>query len=64
MVVDTEAPSAHSGGVSLFYLTVEHFSVESFQAHGVDIVRFQMVVGDRRWYIAGCYLDLDVALTI
>ena len=26
-VVATEAPSAHSGGIAVFYMTEEHFSV-------------------------------------
>ena len=51
--VATEAPSAHSGGVVLFYWLAEQFSVEAFQAHGANVVSFQMASGERWWYIVG-----------
>ena len=52
-VVATEALSAHSGDNALFYWKAEHFSVEAFQAHGENFVRFQLALGDRMWYIVG-----------
>ena len=63
-VVATEAPIAHSGGVSIFYRAAEHFSVEAIQTHRANVVRFQLAPGDRRWYIVGCYLAPDNASTI
>ena len=54
----------HIGGIDLFYRTTGHFSVEAFQAHGANVVRFQMASGDRRWYIVGCYLAPDNASAI
>ena len=50
----TEAPSAHSGGIAIFYRTADHFSVEAFQVHGANVVSFQLESGDRQWYIVGC----------
>ena len=31
---------------------------------GANVVRFQMASGGQRWYIIGCYLAPDDALTI
>ena len=63
-VVDTEAPSAHSGGIAVFYRVEDHFFVEALQTYGANIVIFQMSSGDRQWYIVGCYLTLDNASSI
>ena len=49
-VVAMEEPREHSGGVAIFYRTVEHFSVEAFQAHGAKVISFQLVSGDRLHY--------------
>ena len=51
--ISMDAMSAHSIGVAIFYLTTDHFLVEAFQVHGVNIVSFQMTSRDRRWYILG-----------
>ena len=63
-VVDTEAPIAHSGGVSILYWTAKHFYLEEFQAYGENVVSSQLASGYRRWYIVGCYLAQDNASTI
>ena len=39
-VVATEAPSAHSGSVAIFYRAAEHFSVKALQTYGASTVRF------------------------
>ena len=38
--------------------------METFQSHGTDVISFQLVSGDRRWYIVGRYLVPDGASTI
>ena len=38
--------------------------MESFQIHGSNIVRLQLALGNRRWYIVGCYVAPEDALTI
>ena len=43
----TEAPSAHSDGVAVFYRVVENLSVEELQTYGAN------VLGDRRWFFVG-----------
>ena len=44
-VVASESPSAHSGGVAVFYRAAEHLSVEALQIYGVNVVRFQLALG-------------------
>ena len=55
-VVETDAPSQHHGGVSVFHRPAPHFAVEAVQKFGPNVIGFQMVMGARRWYIVGCYL--------
>ena len=63
-VVTWEAPSAHSGSVAVFYHTEEHLSVEALHLYGVNIINFQLALGDQQWYIMGCYLSPENSLTI
>ena len=63
-VVATDAPITHSVGVAIFYRTADHFSVEVFQSHRANVVSFQLVSGDRWWFIMGCYMAPDDASTI
>ena len=39
-VVATEAPSVHSGGVSVFYRTVDHLSIKGIHTYRANIVSF------------------------
>ena len=50
-VMNTEAPSAHSGGVAILYRAEEHFSIEALQTYGENVVSFHLASGDRRWCI-------------
>ena len=63
-MVASEAPSAHSSGIAVFYCAAEHFYVEALQLHGANVAIFQIVPGGQRWYIVGCYLVSDNASTI
>ena len=63
-VVAMVAPSAHSGGVAVFYRTAYHFLVEAFQAHGANAISLHLASGDRQWFIVGFYLAPDDYLTI
>ena len=56
MVVASESPSTHSGGIAVFYCAAEHFSVEALQLHGTNVASFQLASGIQKWYIVGCYL--------
>ena len=55
-VVAIELPSAHSGGVAIFYRVVELFSVEALQTYRANVVSFKLASGNMRWFIVGCYL--------
>ena len=52
----TAAPSAHRGGVTVFYHKAEHFATEELRLHGTNNLRFQLVTGRRRQHVAGCYI--------
>ena len=47
------APSAHSGGVVIFYHEAEHFSIEELRPHGLNVTSFQLVTGRWRWHVVG-----------
>ena len=38
--------------------------MEEIQTYTEKVVSFHLVLGDRRWFIVGCYLVPDNALTI
>ena len=63
-VVATDAPIRHRGGVAVFHQPAPHFSVEAVQQFGPKVIRFQLVTGERRWYIMVCYLAPDDTSTI
>ena len=52
-VAEIEAPSDHSNVIVVFYRAVRHFSVEALQTYEVNVVRFQLASGDRKWFIVG-----------
>ena len=64
IVVATDVPSQHRGGVEFFYRPAPHFLVEAVQQFGPNVVGFQLETGEPRWYIVGCYLAPDNTLTI
>ena len=64
IVVATDAPSRHRGGVAVFYRPSPLFAVEAVRQFGPNVVSFQLATGARRWYIIGCYLAPDYTSTI
>ena len=64
IVVATDAPRQHRGGVAVFYLPEPHFVVEAVQQFRTNVVVFHLATGERRWYIVVCYLARDDTLTI
>ena len=38
--------------------------MEALQTYGANVISFQLESGERRWFIAGCYLVPENALTI
>ena len=64
IVVITNAPSRHRGGVAMFHRPAPHFAVEAVQQFGPNVVGFQLATGERWWYVVVCYLAPDNTLTI
>ena len=60
----TEAPSAHGGGVDIFYREAEHSAIEELCLHGPNIIIFQMLRERQRWHVVGCYIAPSDASTI
>ena len=60
----TDAPSRHQGGVALFYRDSDLFQVEAYQNFGPNVISFQLVSGQRRWHVVGCYIPPTCTTTI
>ena len=63
-VVSMGTPIRHCGGVVVFYCVLPRFSVKALQKFGTNVVILLMVKGEQQWYIIGCYLFPNEALTI
>ena len=63
-VVKTDTLSRHRGGVVIFHRPAPHFAVEAARKYGPNMIGFQLVTGEWRWYIVGCYLTPDNTSTI
>ena len=55
-VMATEAPSAHRGGVTIFYRKVEHFSIKELRLQGLNVISFNLVTLWIQWHVLGCYI--------
>ena len=62
--VATDAPSRHRGGVAVFYRPSPQYAVKAIQKFGPNIFGFKLTMGERRWYIVGCYLSPEGTSTI
>ena len=63
-VVTTLAPIRNCSGVALFYHNSLTFAVKAIRQFGANIIAGQMEIGERRWYIVGCYLSPGNVTTI
>ncbi len=56
-VLSTKAPSKHQGGIALLWQP-EHkgFAVEATQVVTPNLITFQLVTGDKQYYVMGRYL--------
>ena len=54
-VIAKDTPSRQRDGVAVFYRESPRFTVDSIQNFGPDIASFQLVTGERQWFIIGCY---------
>ena len=55
--VSQKAPGG--GGVALLLCDSPHFQIKAHQSFGPHVLNFQMVTGQKRWFIVGCYVPLD-----
>ena len=60
----TEAPSAHRGGLAIFYCKEEHFAVEELSLHVPNVIRFKLMTGRWWWHVVGYYIAPSDASTI
>ena len=60
-IFTTDGPTRHRSGVAVFYRESLRFTVEAIQKFGPKVVRFQMMTGERQWYIIGCYFPPENA---
>ena len=63
-VVATPAPSQHQGGVAFLYRYYPAFAVKAIRQFGANGIAYQLVTGERRWYIDGCSLEPGDKTTI
>ena len=63
-VIALDAPNRHRGGIAIFYRSAPHFVVEAVAKIGPNVIGFQLVTGERRWYIVGVYLASEDTTTI
>jgi len=56
-VLSTKAPSKHKGGIALLWQPVqEGFEVEATRVVTPNLITFQLVTGDDRYYVMGKYI--------
>ena len=63
-VISTEVPSTHRGSVAIFYHKADHFVIKELRLHGMNVIKFPLVTGRRRWHIAGFYMSPRYVSTI
>ncbi len=56
-VLATKAPSKHQGGIALLWQP-EHktFEIEATKIVTLHLITFQLVMGDKRYYVIGIYI--------
>ena len=66
-VVASNAPSAHQGGIALFWQPNKLYLVEDWRIRGLNVLTFVLVMGSCQFYAVGCYIppnNLSTATTI
>ena len=63
-VVSMGVPIQYCDRVAVFYRVLPCFYIKALQQFVPNVVRFQMVKGERQYYIFGCYLSPNDALNI
>jgi hypothetical protein len=55
-VVAFNAPSAHQGGIALFWRANKTYKVKDWRICGPNMLSFVIVMGSQRFYAVGCYI--------
>ena len=55
-VVASNAPSAHQGGIALFWRPNKSYMVEDWQIRGPNVLTFVLVTGSCQFFAVGCYI--------
>ena len=63
-MIATDAPSKHQGGIALFWRDSPYWQVEAYQAYDPNVLSFQLVTGQKRWYVVGAYVPPSDTSTI
>ena len=65
-VTASNAISARQGWIALFWRDNEIYEVEEVATHGPNVLTFELVTGQMRYYVVGAYIppsDLGTTLT-
>jgi exonuclease III len=63
-VLATDAPSAHQGGIAVFWRDSPQWQVEAYRAYGPNVVSFQLTSGKYPWYVVGAYIPPADTVTL
>ena len=55
-VAASNAPSAHQGGIALFWRPNKSYEVEDWRIRGPNVLTFVLVTGRTRFFAVGCYI--------
>jgi hypothetical protein len=55
-VVAPNTPSAHQGGIALFWQPNKLYVVEDWRIRGPNVLTFVLVTGSYRFFAVGCYI--------
>ena len=50
------APSAHQGGIALFWQPNKSYEVENWRIHGPNMLTFVLVTESQQFFAVGCYI--------
>ncbi len=55
-VAASNAPSAHQGGIALFWGPNKSYEVEDWRIRGPKVLTFMLVTGSQQFFAVGCYI--------
>jgi hypothetical protein len=55
-VITSDAPSAHQGGIAIFWQANKTYKVKDWRICGPNVLSFVIVMGSQRFYAVGCYI--------